>query len=111
MVAPSASAVPGVTSSAALPEPAAFRLREPALYPRHYGFEHGHPDLLDRAVYGLPELAGDALREASLVACPGCYPTSVILPLRPLVDGGIIDVTRPVIVDSASGVTNRPTAS
>ena len=84
---------------------AAFRLREPALYPRHYGFEHGHPDLLDRAVYGLPELAGDALREASLVACPGCYPTSVILPLRPLVEGGIIDVTRPVIVDSASGVS------
>jgi N-acetyl-gamma-glutamyl-phosphate reductase len=84
---------------------AAFRLRDAALYPRHYGFEHGHPSLLADAVYGLPEVAGDALRSASLVACPGCYPTSVILPVRPLVRAGIIDASRPVIVDSASGVS------
>jgi N-acetyl-gamma-glutamyl-phosphate reductase len=84
---------------------AAFRLRDRTLYPRHYGFEHGHPGLLEHAVYGLPELAGDALREATLVACPGCYPTSVILPLRPLVDAGLVDLARPVVVDSASGVS------
>jgi N-acetyl-gamma-glutamyl-phosphate reductase len=84
---------------------AAFRLRDAALYPRHYGFEHAHAGLLGEAVYGLPELAGDALRTAQLVACPGCYPTSVILPVRPLVAAGIIDRTRPVIVDSASGVS------
>jgi len=84
---------------------AAFRLRDALLYPKHYGFEHAHAALLGDAVYGLPELAGDALRTASLIACPGCYPTSVILPVRPLVDAGIIDGSRPVIVDSASGVS------
>jgi N-acetyl-gamma-glutamyl-phosphate reductase len=84
---------------------AAFRLRDAALYPKHYGFGHSHPSLLAEAVYGLPELAGDALRTASLVACPGCYPTSVILPVRPLADAGVIDRSRPVIVDSASGVS------
>ena len=84
---------------------AAFRLRDAALYPRHYGFEHAHAALLAEAVYGLPELAGDALRTAQLVACPGCYPTSVILPVRPLAAAGIIDRARPVIVDSASGVS------
>ena len=52
---------------------AAFRLKSAALYPTHYGFEHGHAGLLAEAVYGLPELAGEALRSASLVACPGCY--------------------------------------
>ena len=84
---------------------AAYRLRDPALYPRHYGFTHSHPALLAGAVYGLPELAGEALRTASLVACPGCYPTSVILPVRPLAAAGVIDLARPVIVDSASGVS------
>ncbi len=84
---------------------AAFRLRDASLYPKHYGFEHGHAALLTEAVYGLPEVAGDALRTASLVACPGCYPTSVILPVRPLVAAGIVDRSRPVIVDSASGVS------
>ncbi|MFM8871958.1 MAG: N-acetyl-gamma-glutamyl-phosphate reductase [Phycisphaerales bacterium] len=84
---------------------AAFRLRDASLYPRHYGFEHAHAPLLGEAVYGLPELAGDALRAAQLIACPGCYPTSVILPVRPLVAAGIIDRARPVIVDSASGVS------
>jgi N-acetyl-gamma-glutamyl-phosphate reductase len=84
---------------------AAFRLKNPALYPTHYGFEHGHAALLADAVYGLPELAADDIRTANLIACPGCYPTSVILPLRPLVVAGIIDPTRAVIVDSASGVS------
>jgi len=84
---------------------AAFRLKNPALYPKHYGFEHGHAALLSDAVYGLPELAADDIRTANLIACPGCYPTSVILPLRPLVVAGIIDPTRAVIVDSASGVS------
>ncbi len=84
---------------------AAFRLKNPALYATHYGFEHGHAALLADAVYGLPELAADEIRTANLIACPGCYPTSVILPLRPLVVAGILDPTRAVIVDSASGVS------
>lgn len=84
---------------------AAFRLRDAALYPAHYGYTHTHASLLASAVYGLPELNARALRSAQLIACPGCYPTSVILPVRPLVQAGLLDTTRPVIVDSASGVS------
>lgn len=84
---------------------AAFRLRDPALYARHYGFTHTHAPLLARAAYGLPELHRDAITASQLIACPGCYPTSVILPVRPLVDAGVIDTARPIIVDSASGVS------
>jgi N-acetyl-gamma-glutamyl-phosphate reductase len=84
---------------------AAFRLREPADYPRHYGFEHPAPGLLGRAAYGLPELHRATVAQADLIACPGCYPTSVILPLAPLAAAGVIRTDRPVIVDSASGVS------
>ncbi|MFM1830552.1 MAG: hypothetical protein RLZZ558_892 [Planctomycetota bacterium] len=84
---------------------AAFRLRDPAAYPRHYGFDHPAPALLDRAVYGLPELHREALAQADLIACAGCYPTSVILPLAPLAGAGVIRTDRPVIVDSASGAS------
>jgi N-acetyl-gamma-glutamyl-phosphate reductase len=84
---------------------AAFRLRDAALYPAHYGYAHSHPSLLASAVYGLPELNAAAIRRAQLVACPGCYPTSVILPVRPLVQAGLLCATRPIIVDSASGVS------
>ncbi|MBM4115334.1 MAG: N-acetyl-gamma-glutamyl-phosphate reductase, partial [Phycisphaerae bacterium] len=83
---------------------AAFRLRDPALYPAHYGFEHHHPGLLARSVYGLAELRQGELSGAQLIAVPGCYPTSVILPLRPLVDAGLVLPGR-VIVDSSSGVS------
>ena len=83
---------------------AAFRLRDPGLYPRWYGFEHGRPDLLSQAVYGLPELGRDALRGATLVATPGCYVTAASMALTPLVRGGIIDPVG-VIVDAASGVS------
>ncbi|MFO0861941.1 MAG: N-acetyl-gamma-glutamyl-phosphate reductase [Phycisphaerales bacterium] len=84
---------------------AAFRLKNPGLYPKHYGFEHGHAALLKDAVYGLPELFREAIARAFLVAVPGCYPTSAILPLAPLQRAGLIRAgTRPII-DSASGVT------
>ena len=84
---------------------AAFRLKDAALYPTHYGYTHAHTHLLQRAVYGLPELNAAAIRHAQLIACPGCYPTSVILPVRPLVAAGLLAPGRPVIVDSASGVS------
>ncbi|MBM4111243.1 MAG: N-acetyl-gamma-glutamyl-phosphate reductase [Phycisphaerae bacterium] len=83
---------------------ASFRLRDPALYPAHYGFEHRHPDLLARAVYGLAELRHAELADAQLIAVPGCYPTSVILPVQPLVHAGLVQSDR-VIVDSSSGVS------
>ena len=81
----------------------AFRLGEPSLYPSWYGFEHARPELLAEAVYGLPELCNGELKVARLVANPGCYPTSVLLALRPLTY--LIDRTQPVIVDSKSGVS------
>lgn len=84
---------------------AAFRLREPALYAAHYGGAHPHPELLDEAVYGLPELHEHSISKATLIACPGCYPTSVILPVAPLRHAGLLLPGAPVIVDSASGVS------
>lgn len=89
---------------------AAFRLRSTNSYPQWYGFEHRREDLLDRAVYGLPELYRDSLKGASLVATPGCYVTAATLALAPLVRLGVID-TRGVIVDAASGVSGAGRAA
>lgn len=83
----------------------AFRLKDASLYPTYYGFEHTAPGLLERAVYGLPELRRDAIAKADIIAVPGCYPTSAILPIAPLARAGAVSPgTRP-IVDSISGVS------
>ena len=84
-----------------------FRLHAPADYPRWYGFEHPRPDLLDRAVYGLPELHRaelEALRHApvAIVGAPGCYPTATLLALAPLARAGLIG---DLVVDAKSGVS------
>jgi N-acetyl-gamma-glutamyl-phosphate reductase len=92
---------------------AAFRLRDAGLYPAFYGFEHARPELLASAVYGLPEMHREQIRGANLIAVPGCYPTSAILPLAPLVRAGAIAADgaagtgrlRRPIVDSTSGVS------
>jgi N-acetyl-gamma-glutamyl-phosphate reductase len=83
----------------------AFRLADPAAYPRHYGFEHRFPALLPAAVYGLPEL-GDrrAIGQARLVANPGCYPTAAALGLVPLLRAGLL-ADESVVIDAASGVS------
>jgi N-acetyl-gamma-glutamyl-phosphate reductase len=81
-----------------------FRLRNPADYTRWYGKEHSAPALLAEAVYGLPELHRDTIRNAQLVANPGCYPTSIILPLAPLTQAGLL-ADNIVIADSKSGVS------
>jgi N-acetyl-gamma-glutamyl-phosphate reductase len=78
-----------------------FRLRDVATYEEWY-VEHPAPALIADAVYGLPELYRASLREASLVACPGCYPTATILALAPLARAGAI---RDVVVDAKSGVS------
>lgn len=89
-----------------------FRLPAPALYDTWYGTSHERPDLLDSFVYGLPELYRSDITAATRVAAPGCYPTSVILPIAPLVVAGVIDPSR-VIADAASGVSGagRPPKS
>jgi N-acetyl-gamma-glutamyl-phosphate reductase len=81
-----------------------FRLVDPSVYAEWYGHDHRAPALQETAVYGLTELARDAVKGARLVANPGCYPTSSILPLWPLLEGGVID-TDDIIIDSKSGMT------
>ncbi len=81
-----------------------FRLRSAETYKEFYGHEHPAPELLSKAVYGLPEFYRDRIREALLVASPGCYPTSILLPLIPLLRAGLIQ-PQGLIADSLSGVS------
>ncbi|NWG13475.1 MAG: N-acetyl-gamma-glutamyl-phosphate reductase [Acidobacteria bacterium] len=82
-----------------------FRLRDPSLYDLWYGFPHQSPALLNEAVYGLTEWNVSAIRKARLVANPGCYPTSALLALLPLVRAGIVSAGSDIVCDSKSGVT------
>jgi N-acetyl-gamma-glutamyl-phosphate reductase len=111
-------ALPHGTAAAIVPEIVAagtaiidlgpdFRLRDAADYPRWYGFEHPQPALLERAIYGLPELHRPALQalrhaEQAIVGSPGCYPTATILALAPLARAGLIG---DLVVDAKSGVS------
>ncbi|HWE55494.1 MAG TPA: N-acetyl-gamma-glutamyl-phosphate reductase [Acidimicrobiales bacterium] len=81
-----------------------FRLKDAGLYPEWYGEEHHHPELLQEAAFGLPELFRDQIRGADLVAAAGCYVTAAALALAPLVRAGVIEPDG-VIVDAASGVS------
>jgi N-acetyl-gamma-glutamyl-phosphate reductase len=83
---------------------AAFRLKDPTAYPTFYGFEHTQLDLLDRAVFGLPELHRSELKGAQLVATPGCHVTAATLALRPLVEAGLIE-TSGIVVNTLTGIT------
>jgi len=83
----------------------AFRFREPETFERWYKLAPAAAETLASVVYGLPELYGDALPQARLVANPGCYPTSVILGLRPLVESGWINPARGIVCDCKSGVS------
>jgi N-acetyl-gamma-glutamyl-phosphate reductase len=81
-----------------------FRLKDPAAYREFYGHEHPAPGLLRESVYGIPELYREQLRTAQLVASAGCYPTSVIVPLHPLLKARLIDPAS-IVVSSMSGVS------
>jgi N-acetyl-gamma-glutamyl-phosphate reductase len=81
-----------------------FRIRNPAIYREFYGHEHSVPELLADAVYGLPEIYREQIRAARLVACPGCYPTSILLPAIPLLREKLIDPGN-IIANSLSGVS------
>lgn len=83
---------------------AAYRIKDTGVYPRWYGFEHRFPDVLSRAVYGLPERHRADLPGATLIATPGCYVTAATLALAPLVEAGLIDDSG-IVVDAASGVS------
>lgn len=81
-----------------------FRLRDTATYAEWYGHEHRAPELQKSAVYGLTEHYRDAIREARVVACPGCYPTAALILLLPLVGGGLI-AADDIVIDAKSGAT------
>jgi len=81
-----------------------FRLSDPGDYATWYGEAHTAPDLLGGFIYGLPEVAGDALVGAARIAAPGCYPTAATLALAPLCESGLIE-TSGIVVDAASGVS------
>jgi N-acetyl-gamma-glutamyl-phosphate reductase len=82
-----------------------FRIRDAGTYEAWYGGTHPAPALLDEAVYGLTEHAGDALEGARLVANPGCYATSVLLPTLPLLAAGAVALEQAIIADSKSGIS------
>ncbi|NLA05920.1 MAG: N-acetyl-gamma-glutamyl-phosphate reductase [Firmicutes bacterium] len=81
-----------------------FRLLDPALYESWYGWAHPAPDLLEKAVYGMPEINREALPGAALVANPGCFPTSALLALMPPAEAGWVD-WESVVVDAKTGVS------
>jgi N-acetyl-gamma-glutamyl-phosphate reductase len=81
-----------------------FRIKDVALWEQWYGMSHACPELVAEAVYGLPEINRDAVREARLVANPGCYPTAVQLGFLPLIENGLIDIER-LVADCKSGVS------
>jgi N-acetyl-gamma-glutamyl-phosphate reductase len=81
-----------------------FRLRDAAVYEEFYGHPHPAPDLLVEAVYGLPEIRAEELRAARLIAAPGCYPTSILLPLLPLLRANLVD-PETIVANSMSGVS------
>jgi len=83
----------------------AFRLKDPSAYPRWYGLEHHALGALAEAVYGLPELNAAAIRKAQLVSNPGCYATSIILALAPLVEAAWLDADAGIISDAKSGAS------
>jgi len=81
-----------------------FRIRDIDTWETWYAQKHACPELVDMAVYGLPEQNREKIKAAQLVACPGCYPTSVQLGLKPLLEAGLIDLSR-ITVNAASGMS------
>lgn len=83
----------------------AFRLRDGETYSQWYKERHMAPQFFEQAVYGLPEFYRDRVRDAQLVANPGCYPTAANLAIRPLIDAQVADRTRGIVCDAKSGVS------
>jgi N-acetyl-gamma-glutamyl-phosphate reductase len=81
-----------------------FRVKSPGVYKEFYGHDHPAPELLEESVYGLPEVYRDQIKQAALVASPGCYPTSILLPILPLLREKLVKPSG-IIADSLSGVS------
>jgi N-acetyl-gamma-glutamyl-phosphate reductase len=81
-----------------------FRLKSAAIYKEFYAHDHPAPDLLKKSVYGLPEIYREQIKKSLLIASPGCYPTSILLPVIPLLKSGLIKPAG-IIADSLSGVS------
>jgi N-acetyl-gamma-glutamyl-phosphate reductase len=81
-----------------------FRIKDEKEWTKWYGMEHASPDLIQQAVYGLPEVNREAIKRANLLACPGCYPTAVQLGFLPLIENKVIDFST-LIADVKSGVS------
>ncbi|MCX6935618.1 MAG: N-acetyl-gamma-glutamyl-phosphate reductase [Verrucomicrobia bacterium] len=81
-----------------------FRLKDAALYEKTYGVVHPAPARLAEAVYGLPEIYGEKIKQADLVACPGCYPTTAILGLAPALQAGVV-ADGGIVISAMSGVS------
>lgn len=82
-----------------------FRLQDTAVFEKWYKMPHSCPDILSKAVYGIPELNREQIKSAQVIGNPGCYPTTVLLGLAPLLEQGLIDFSAPVIADAKSGVS------
>jgi N-acetyl-gamma-glutamyl-phosphate reductase len=87
-----------------------FRFADPDVYAATYGQPHQAADVQPQAIYGLSELARPAIADARLVSCPGCYPTSALLPLVPIVQSGLIDADD-IVIDAKSGVSGAGRAA
>ena len=82
-----------------------FRLQDTALFEHWYKMPHSCADILKDAVYGIPELNREKIKNAKVIGNPGCYPTTVLLGLAPLLENGFIDFSAPIIADAKSGVS------
>ncbi len=82
-----------------------FRLQDTAIFEQWYKMPHTCADILNSAVYGIPELYRDDIKKAHVIGNPGCYPTTVILGLAPLLELGLIDFSAPIVADCKSGVS------
>ncbi|MGB4811559.1 MAG: N-acetyl-gamma-glutamyl-phosphate reductase [Methylophilaceae bacterium] len=82
-----------------------FRLQDTEVFEKWYKMPHSCPTILKKAVYGIPELYREKIKTAQVIGNPGCYPTTVLLGLAPLIEQGLIDFSTPIIADSKSGVS------
>ena len=82
-----------------------FRLQDIAVFEKWYKIPHSCPAVLQDAVYGLPELYRNKVKQAKVIGNPGCYPTTVLLGLAPLLEQGLIDFSAPIVADCKSGVS------